>query len=194
MNEDWCSSVLITAVSSCQCWSRVSSFHLRVACSFLLWEAKATLEHSKMLGKWPDTFYCWRKELRAGKKANVSIETALQIILISCMLRRSGYLSSFGVPRINISWWWQWFGVLATVWCFTSDRHSSYHQTWLVSWLLMIISAMGVLRIASFSKWYCLMHLVQDFNLHENRLIFSNSVYWLFFPYHDIFCSQLIKH
>lgn len=147
-----------------------------------------------MLGKWPDTFYCWRKQLRAKKKANVSIETALQIILISCMLRRSGYLSSSGVPRINISWWWQWFGVLTTVWCFTSDGHSSYHQTWLVSWLLMIISAMGVLRIASFSKWYCLMHLMQDFNLHENRLIFSNSVYWLFFPYHDIFCSQLIKH
>jgi len=43
---------------------------------------KGLSEHGKILGEWSNTFSYRRKELRARKKANVSIEIALLIIFL----------------------------------------------------------------------------------------------------------------
>lgn len=105
-------------------------------------------------------------------------------------LRKSACLNNFGVSKININWWLQWFGALVTAWCFTSDRHSCYHQTWFFSslWLLMIISAMEMLRIAIFSSDVagCISWKISTFV----KIRLFNNIFWLFLP-HITTCSAV---
>lgn len=61
-------------------------------------------EHGKMLGKYPDTFSFWRKELKARKNADVSIETAFQIIFLPAVFQYNSLSSPLKMTATKMCW------------------------------------------------------------------------------------------